>query len=157
MNVSDKAQEILVTSARALAQADGLVPTLRALLDAIAEPLGIASAAIVVADARSGHLRIAASFGLGQDAEAGLAAAIGNPGHPIARTVANPVATFDVQPTAPGGPALRSHLPLTVTHDGRQRVLGVLALAHERPVEQGVRPLLQAGADLAAVAVERYG
>ena len=63
--------------------------------------------------------------------------------------------TFDVLPTAPGGPALRSHLPLVVTRGGTDSVLGVLALAHDVPIDPAMRPVLQAVADLAAVAIER--
>jgi GAF domain-containing protein len=63
--------------------------------------------------------------------------------------------TFDVMPTVPGGPALRSHLPLVVTRGGTDTVLGVLALAHGEPIDSELRPVLQAVADLAAVAVER--
>jgi hypothetical protein len=33
-------------------------------------------------------------------------------------------------------------------------VLGVLALAHDVPIDPAMRPLVQAGADLAAVAIE---
>jgi hypothetical protein len=36
-------------------------------------------------------------------------------------------------------------------------MVGVLALAHDRPVDPEMRPILQAGADLAAVAIERHG
>jgi hypothetical protein len=35
-------------------------------------------------------------------------------------------------------------------------VLGVLALAHDRPIDPAMPPLVQAGADLAAVANERW-
>ena len=63
--------------------------------------------------------------------------------------------TFDVLPTGAGGPALRSHLPLVVTRGGTDSVLGVLALAHDEPIDPEMRPILQAVADLAAVAVER--
>jgi signal transduction protein with GAF and PtsI domain len=149
------AGEILVAGARALAHADGLGPSLQILIGSIAEQLEVESAAIFVVNERLHDLELAASIGLGDAAVAGLAAAVGNPGHPIARTVAAPVPSFDVLPTAPGGPALRSHLPLIVTRDGSDIVLGVLALAHDRPIDPGMRPLLLAGADLAAVAIER--
>jgi GAF domain-containing protein len=154
--VSDASGEILIASARALAGVDGLRPSLQRLLEVLAGPLGIASAAIVTVAEPPGGLEIAASFGLGEAAEAGLAAAIRNPEHPIARTVSSAVATFDVRPMAPGGPALRSHLPLIVTRGGSDRVLGVLALAHDRPIDAVTRPLLQASADLAAVAIELH-
>ena len=110
---------------------------------------------IVIVGGHGGGLEIASSVGLEDAARTGLAAAMQDPHHPIARTAATAEAGFDVQPTAPGGPALRSHLPLVVTRDGTRTVLGVLALAHERPIPPALRPILQAGADLAAVVVER--
>ncbi len=152
--MADAADEILPSSAHALARVDGLRPTLERLLEVLAGPLGIASAAIVGVAEPAGSLEIAASFGLGEAAEAGLAAAIRNPEHPIARTVAAAATSYDVRPMAPGGPALRSHVPLIVTRGGTDRVLGVLALAHDRPIDAGSRPLVQATADLAAVALE---
>ncbi len=154
--MSDPARDILVVGAAAVARGDGLGPSLRRLLDAIAAPLDVGSAAVVVVDPAVDRLRIAASYGLGDEAAAGLADAVNRPGHPIARTVADPVASFNVPPTAPGGPALRSHLPLVVRRDGVDVVLGVLALAHDRPFQPEAWPLLQAGADLAALAIERY-
>ncbi len=147
------AREILVAGAHALAHADGLDLRLQVLLASMGEQLEIGSAAIFIVG-QLDRLEIAASIRLADEARAGLAAAVGDPRHPIARTVAVPVATFDVRPTAPGGPALRSHLPLVVTRHGSDIVLGVLALAHDRPIDPAMRPLLQAGADLAAVAIE---
>ena len=148
------AREILVVGARALARADDLGPSLQILIGSIAEQLEVKSAAIFIVNTQLDRLEIAASIGLVDSAVAGLAAAVGNPGHPIARTVAAAEPSFDVLPTAPGGPALRSHLPLIVTRDDVDIVLGVLALAHDRPIDPGMRPLLLAGADLAAVAIE---
>ena len=150
------AQEILVIGARALAHADGLGPSLQMMVASIAEQLDVESAAIFVVNERLHRLEIAASIGLGDAATAGLVAAVRNPGHPIARTAGAPVPSFDVLPTAPGGPALRSHLPLIVTRDGTDTVLGVLALAHDRPIGPEMRSILQAGADLAAVAIELH-
>lgn len=150
------AREILVVGARALAHIDGLGASLETLLDAIAKPLDIASAAIVVGDRERDGLEIVATFGLDERATAGLAEAINRPEHPIARTFAAPKTTFDVLPTQPGGPALRSHLPLIVTRRGTDSVLGVLALAHDRPIDPEVRPIVEAAADLAAVAIERH-
>jgi hypothetical protein len=148
------AREILIAGARALAHADGLEPTLQMLLASLAEQLEVASAVITIVTEEPDHLAIVASVGL-EDADlAGLAAAVGDPGHPIARTVATPVSSFDVSPTRPGGPALRSHLPLIVRRGGSDVVLGVLALAHDRAIDPAMRPLVQAGPDLAAVAIE---
>ena len=151
---SEAAREILVQGARALARADPLPSSLDILLGVIAAQLDVESAVIVVVDGPD-QLRIVASVGLAEPVVAGLAEALRNPAHPIARTVDDPVPSFDVLPTNPGGPALRSHLPLTVTRDGSDTVLGVLALAHHRPLDAGSRQLLEATADLAAVAMER--
>lgn len=145
--------EILITGAHAIAHGDGLKPTLQALVDSVTD-LEASSAAIVIAG-RDGALEIAASFGLDDGAAAGLTAAIARPGHPIARTMQETMPTFDVLPTGAGGPALRSHLPLVVTRGGKDSVLGVLALAHDEPIDPGTRPVLQAVADLAAVTMER--
>src|SRR5207244_13200351 len=101
-------------------------------------------------------LTVAASTALPAAAVAGLVEALRNPQRPIARTVRDPVPSFDVLPTAPGGPALRSHLPVAVTRDGSDTVLGVLALAHHRPLDAGTRLMLEAAADRAAVAIERH-
>jgi GAF domain-containing protein len=152
---SDAAIEILVHGARALAHADALGSSLEILLRTIADQLDVESAVIVVVDGHAG-LRIVASTGLADPALAGLAEAIRNPAHPIARTVHEPVRSFDVLPTVPGGPALRSHLPLAVTLAGTTTVVGVLALAHHRPLDAESRRLIEAVADLAAVAVERH-
>jgi hypothetical protein len=155
-NVSDvAAREILVAGARALAHADDLGSILRTVIGAVAAQLEVESAAVFIVNDPLDPLEIAATIGLEDAAIARLAAAVRNPQHPIARTLAAPVPTFDVLPTAPGGPALRSHLPLIVRRDGNDSVLGVLALAHDHPIDQGMRALVQAGADLAAVAIER--
>ena len=153
--MSDVAREILVTGAGALARADGFVPSLQIILGTLTDQLEVESAAILIETNRGDGLEIVASIGLGEEAIGGLAKAVGNPGHPIARTIATPVPSFNVQPTAPGGPTLRSHLPLIVTRGGIDTVLGVLALAHDRPFDPVTWPLLQAGGDLAAVAIER--
>ena len=152
----DAAREILIAGARALAHTEGLRPSLQILVDAIAQGCEAESAAIVVAG-EDGGLEIAATFGLDEAATAGLAGAIRRPTHPIARTFDDPTPTFDVLPTVPGGPALRSHVPLVVSRGGRDTVLGVLALAHDHPLDPELRPILQAAADLAAVAIEVNG
>ena len=147
---------ILITASHVLALADGRQPALAGLLDALADPFGIGSAAIVAPDGAGGY-GIIASIGLDAAAAAGLAQAIRQPDHPIARTFAEPVATFDVTPVNPGGPALRSHLPLVVRRDGADHVVGVLALAYDRSIDLDQRPIVEAVADLAAVAIDRLG
>jgi hypothetical protein len=153
---SEAAREILIGGARAIAHADSLAASLDIILGALAEGLDVASAVVVVAEPPD-RLAIVASVGLEGPAIAGLGDALRNPRHPIARTFVDPVVSFDVLPSVAGGPALRSHLPLTVNRNGTDTVLGVLALAHGRPTEADTRVLIEAAADLAAVAVERHG
>ena len=145
---------LLNDGARALAHGNDLDTTLRAILVALGDALDVGSSAVFAADP-DGSLSLVASTGLGEGAAAALADAVANPAHPVARTAADPVAAFDVLPMAPGGPALRSHVPLVVTRDGTETVLGVLALAHDRWLD-GERAGIQAAADLAAVALERH-
>jgi len=78
----------------------------------------------------------------------GLVAAVQDPAHPVARAVTDPGPTFDVLPMNPGGPKLRSHLPIG-------DAAGVLALAHEAPTTESDRLRLasiahRAGLDLGA-------
>jgi GAF domain-containing protein len=153
---ADAAREILVRGSRALARSQDLATALGLLLDVAAAQVGVESAVVVVVDAPD-RLRIVASTGLPDAARLALAEAIRNPEHPIARTIREPVPAFDVLPTAAGGPALRSHLPLIVVRGGPDSVVGVLALAHHRPLGDEARLLLEATADLAATAVERDG
>ena len=144
---------VFEASARALTHGDGLASILDVVLETLTRELEIASAAVFTAGNGSSDLTLAAWTGFA-DPE-GLSAAVRRPGHPIAQTVVDGIASFDVKPTAPGGPALRSHLPLTVSSDGRDVVLGVLAIAHDAPTDPDRRRLLAAIVDLIAVAIER--
>jgi hypothetical protein len=109
---------------------------------AIAIP-DIESAAIFVRRPGSSTLELAAAEGIDGPPLDGLVAAVQNPVHPIARAMDDAVPTFDVRPMNPGGPALRSHLPLGG--------FGVLAVAHDSSLEQAARDAL---AELAATATE---
>lgn len=115
---------------------------------------GVESAAIFVANP-SGGLELGASIGVIGPALERLIEAVQNPGHPIARTMADGVASFDVAPVAPGGPALRSHIPLLIgaAEPASRRVIGVLALAHDRPLDAEARASLHDLALAAARAV----
>ncbi len=103
----------------------------------------IASAVIFVARPDSGVLELAAAAGIEGPALDGLVAAVRNPGHPISRTLLDEAPTYDVKPTAPGGPALRSHLPIRARVDGRSTVAGVLALAHQESLDADARAALE--------------
>ena len=149
---SQAALALLLAGAKALAHGNGPADRLGILVDALVGLTEAGSAAVLVLRSDSAGLVIAASVGVGDPAA--LEAAIANPGHPVARALTEPEPSFDVQPIGAGGPALRSHLPLGVDRRGQRVVLGVLALAHDRPIDLEVRPLVAAGADLIAVALE---
>jgi GAF domain-containing protein len=100
------------------------------------------SAAIFVMAAGSSALELAAAAGIEGEPLERLVAAVRDPAHPIARTVIDAKASFDVSPIAPGGPALRSHLPLLIDREGVPLVVGVLAVAHERPLDASERNTL---------------
>ena len=51
----------------------------------------------------------------------------------MTRTALDGQAGFDVTPVAPGGPALRSHVPCAIQPPLARRI-GVLALAHQQPL-----------------------
>lgn len=97
---------------------------------ALAVP-AIESAVILVGSKIAGSPNVAGSPSLALGGAAGiegaalngLIAAVQNPAHPIVQSMTDAAPTFDVPPMNPGGPALRSHIPLGG--------LGVLALAHE--------------------------
>ena len=127
--------------------------SLQVILLSATENLHVGSAAFFVRAPDSTGLVVAAAAGISGAALEGLAAAVRDPTHPIARTLVDGEATFDVAPRAPGGPALRSHLPLLADHGGRQATLGVLAVAHENPLDEDARRALVELADRAASAI----
>jgi hypothetical protein len=98
---------------------------------------GIASAAIFRADsgstAATPALELVGAAGVEGPALDALVAAVRQPGHPIARALADDGPTFDVAPMNPGGPALRTHVPLRAA-EANGRALGVLAVAHDAPL-----------------------
>jgi hypothetical protein len=110
---------------------------------------GIASAALFTRPAGSSTLELAAAAGIDGPALDGLVAAVRNPDHPVAQSLTAGGPIFDVRPTAPGGPALRSHLPVREEHGSPDESVGVLAVAHESPLGETDRSAL---VDLAAAA-----
>jgi len=108
------------------------------------------SAAIFLVSAGSATLELAAASGIEGPALEGLGAAVRDPRHPVARAVADDGPTFDVLPMNPGGPRLRSHLPLATEVEGNRVVVGVLAVAHDAPLVDDARRRLIALADTAA-------
>ena len=137
-----------MTAARS-AELDGLAAEALAIGD-------IRSAVIVVpTGGASPSLRVVAAAGIAGPALDGLAAAIQDPRHPVARALTDDGPTFDVPPMNPGGPRLRSHLPARLDGSAPGAALGVLALAHDQPMAAEDRDRLIALAERAAAALDR--
>jgi hypothetical protein len=122
---------------------------LQALADEALSVGDVASAVIFLAE-EAGSLRLAAAAGIAGPALDGLVAAVQSPTHPVHRALTDPDATFDVRPVNPGGPALRSHLPLRSSGHRAAIAVGVLAVAHDRATTERERRRL---VDLAARAL----
>jgi hypothetical protein len=149
--------DVLILAADGLARGTATPALLASMLEAMGRASGAGSGAIFTRDGETGDLRIVASLGLDEDGAAGLTAAVRNPAHAVARTAATGESAFDVLPGAPGGPRLRSHLPLVIGPGDAPEVIGVLALAHDEPIDPELRPILAAAANLVAIAVARDG
>jgi GAF domain-containing protein len=149
------ALKALRDAAGVLATGDARDATLQAILDPLAKLAHAGSAAVFIANPDASPLEIVASVGLDGPGATGLTAAVANPAHPVARTASDGMPAYDVYPMAPGGPALRAHLPLQVGRDGRRRILGVLALAYDQPLDPEARLVAEAAADIMAVAIDR--
>jgi hypothetical protein len=115
---------------------------------------GVVSAVIFTVPAAGGPLRLAAAAGVDGLPLQRLVEAVRSPEHPIARTLADGFATFDVRPTAPGGPALRSHLPIARAAGSGGRPFGVLAVAHDAPLGETARRRLDDLATSAAASID---
>jgi hypothetical protein len=122
---------------------------------------GVASAAIFVTARRDEpgsagdpELRLAAAAGIDGPPLDGLVAAVRHPRHPIRVALADAGPSWDVRPMNPGGPALRSHLPLRAEDvDPAAPAAGVLALAHDAPLAPEVRGRLENLANRAAALI----
>jgi hypothetical protein len=123
----------------------------------VVSDLGMASAAIFVVQRGSDGLVLTAAAGVEGPALERLIEAVRDPAHPISRSVRDDGPTFDLRPVNPGGPALRSHLPLVRQVDGRRDVVGVLAVAHEDALMADDRVELEKLAAAAAESIVRNG
>jgi GAF domain-containing protein len=124
-------------------------PALAEVAQAATSVGDIESAVIFVVEPDVGILELAAAAGISGPPLDGLVAAVGNPAHPVARAVGDDGPTFDVLPMNPGGPKLRSHLPLRAGGE----TVGVLAVAHDAPLNGEERAELMALAAAAAAAI----
>jgi hypothetical protein len=130
-------------------------PDPRRVVRSAIEQAGVESAVIFAFRPGSPDLELVAAAGIEGPPLQGLAAAVRNPEHPISRTVVDGAATYDVRPTAPGGPALRSHLPIIGRDAGRRAVLGVLAVAHRQRLGADARRVLEGLAGAAAALLDQ--
>jgi hypothetical protein len=127
-------------------------PGLRAIAQEALTIGDTVSAVIFVVAPGSTDLELAAAAGVEGPPLEALVAAVRNPAHPVTRALLDPGPSFDVRPTAPGGPALRSHLPLCRDDAAGTDASGVLAIAHESPMSEADRRALEALAGRAAAA-----
>ena len=127
---------------------------LTALVDAALRIGGIASATLFAMPPGSTTLELVSAAGIEGPALDGLVAAVRNPDHPVARSLVADGPVFDVLPTAPGGPALRSHVPVRPEDDHGYDAIGVLAVAHDSPLAGPDRSAL---IDLATAAAGELG
>lgn len=122
---------------------NGRETDLNAVVEAALAVGDVGSAAIFTQRPGSTALDLAAAAGINGPPLEGLVAAAQSPIHPIAGAMHDAGPTFDVRPMNPGGPALRSHLPLGG--------LGVLAVAHDTSLGAEDRANLE---ELAATATD---
>lgn len=152
----DRALEVLTRGADALARSGRIEVALEQLLSVVVDAVHARSAVVFGQDPDRAAVEPIVAVGLDEAALAAFAATVAETqDHPIRRTIAEGAATFDAKPRAKGASGLRSHLPLVVTRDEVDLPLGVLAVAHDHPLDDEARRLLTAAAQLAAVGLDR--
>ncbi|HET7725776.1 MAG TPA: GGDEF domain-containing protein [Candidatus Limnocylindrales bacterium] len=147
---------VLTTGASALARGHDLDQSLRELLGAAVDATGASRVALFAQDPDRAALELVIAFGLADDALAALATAAAQPEHPLAvATGARSAAFGRADPGEPG--VTYVDIPLVVARSGIEEAVGVVSFAwsDDRPDDDETRRLLQATADLAAVAVDR--
>lgn len=147
----------LLAAIRAVATAEDLEPALEAVLDA-ASILDPTMGAILVQDPDRPGLQVAATRGFDDDAREQLASDAADPSHPFAEAAAGRAPAFEREAAMADGSAfVGAYLPLVVGGGGVEAALGALGLGWTgtRRLDASERQLLQALAELAAVAVDR--
>ncbi|HEY2888857.1 MAG TPA: GGDEF domain-containing protein [Candidatus Limnocylindrales bacterium] len=154
----DRSTDTLATSAAALAHGGDLDKTLSALLEAAAAatggPLGVA----FLEDPDRPGLQLSASIGMTPEADQSFEAAVNVEGHRVLTAARDLTPSFGSVDQSATGPALvDAIIPLVVRHDGVDMGVGVVVFAWPAPhdISEPDRVVLQAIADLAAVAVDR--
>lgn len=139
---------VLSTGARALARGADLDATLGAVLGAAIDAVGASSGAVFLQDPDRPGLTLAGAIGVADADLPGLQAAAADPSSPVTATARSRTAAF-----APG----RTDLPLSVSREGVELTQGVVSFTWLDVSTPGdtARALVQAAADLIAVAVDR--
>jgi len=147
---------VLTAGASALARGRDLDQALRELLGAAVDATGADQVALFAQNPDRAALELVIAFGLPDEALARLSAAVAHPDHPLAAAAASRSAAIG---RADAGDAGVTHvdIPLVVARSGIEEGVGVVSFgwSADRPDDAETRELLQAAADLAAVAVER--
>jgi diguanylate cyclase (GGDEF)-like protein len=154
----DRSTNTLAASAAALAHGGDLDQTLATLLGAAAGATDAAMAAAFLEDPDRPGLQLTASLGMSAEADRSFEAAVNDEGHPVAIAARELTASFGTtNASAEGKQLVDALLPLVVRHDGVDLGVGVLTFAWPAPhaLNEADRAILQAIADLAAVAVDR--
>ena len=142
----------------AVAAADDLDGSLDALLQVAGSALAPSMSAIFISDPDRAGLQLVASRGMDEAGQAGLAAEVGDPGHPFTEAALGRVTTFEREAVLPaGGSFVGAYLPLIVSSGGVEVVLGSMGMGWPAPrtLVDAERETLTALASLAAVAVDR--
>jgi diguanylate cyclase (GGDEF)-like protein len=154
----DPLTDTLATSAAALAHGGDLDQTLSALLGAAVAASGMPLAVAFLEDPDRPGLQLSASIGMTAEGDRTFEAAVNVEGHRVLAAARDLTPSFGSVDQSPNGPAMvDAILPLVVRHDGVDMGVGVVAFACPAPheISDSDRIVLQAIADLAAVAVDR--
>jgi diguanylate cyclase (GGDEF)-like protein len=154
----DRSTDTLATSAAALAHGGDLDKTLSALLGAGVAATGGPIAVAFLEDPDRPGLQLSASIGMTPEGDRSFEAAVNVEGHRVLTAARDLTPSFGSTDQSDNGPALvDAIIPLVVRHDGVDMGVGVVAFAWQAPheISEPDRVVLQAIADLAAVAVDR--
>jgi diguanylate cyclase (GGDEF)-like protein len=156
-NHTDAHTAALGVSADALARAPSLDSALTTILGTAATTVGAERGAIFLQDPDRPAPDLAASFGMDAGQIAAWRDGLGNPAHPVVEAARTRTAAFD-RLADDGAAGVNADLPLVVSRDGFESSVGGMTFAWRstRPVDVAERTFLQAIADLAAVAIERF-
>jgi diguanylate cyclase (GGDEF)-like protein len=156
-NPRDARTAALGASADALARAPSLDSALTTIIGAAASGVEAERAAIFLQDPDRPTPELVATIGMDAGQIAAWREALGNEAHPVVEAARTRTAAFD-RPGDDASGAIQTDLPLVVSRDGIELSVGGMSLAWPaaRPVDEAERTFLQAIADLAAVAIERF-